>query len=112
MHQCAHHDHSHGNYGRAFAIGVVLNVIFVVIEAAYGWWADSLALLADAGHNLSDVLGLLMAWGGYALGQTATRFAERTYGWRGTTILAASIQRLSFAGRGGRHRLGSDWTNQ
>lgn len=88
MHQCAHHDHSHGNYGRAFAIGVVLNVIFVVIEAAYGWWADSLALLADAGHNLSDVLGLLMAWGGYALAKLPPD-SKRTYGWRGTTILAA-----------------------
>ncbi len=88
MHQCAHHDHSHGDYGRAFALGVALNVIFVAIEAGYGWWADSLALLADAGHNLSDVLGLLMAWGGYALAKLAPD-SERTYGWRGSTILAA-----------------------
>ena len=84
MHQCAHHDHSHGDYGRAFALGVALNVIFVAIEAGYGWWADSLALLADAGHNLSDVLGLLMAWGGYALAKLAPD-SERTYGWRGST---------------------------
>ena len=93
MHQCAHHDHSHGNYGRAFALGVTLNVIFVVIEAVYGWWADSLALLADAGHNLSDVLGLLMAWGGYALAKLAPD-PHRTYGWRGTTILAALFNAL------------------
>ncbi|MHB8247725.1 MAG: cation transporter, partial [Acidithiobacillus sp.] len=65
------HDHSHGHshshgpadYGRAFAIGVVLNLSFVLAEAVFGVIGHSLALLADAGHNLSDVLGLLMAWG-------------------------------------------------
>ena len=59
------HGHSHGpvNYNRAFAIGVALNVVYIVVEATYGILADSLALLADAGHNLSDVLGLLLAWG-------------------------------------------------
>ena len=66
-----HHDHGHGHdhhshapadFNRAFAIGVVLNTGFVVVEAAYGFLANSLALLADAGHNLGDVLGLLMAW--------------------------------------------------
>ncbi|QDT07621.1 zinc transporter ZitB [Rubripirellula lacrimiformis] len=68
MHQCAHHHHPAGaDYGWAFAVGVTLNVVFVAIEGAFGWWTGSLALLADAGHNLSDVLGLLMAWGGYAL---------------------------------------------
>lgn len=74
-------------------MGVCLNVIFVAIEAFYGWWADSLALLADAGHNLSDVLGLLMAWGGYALSKV-TPDSQRTYGWRGSTILAALFNAL------------------
>lgn len=93
MHQCAHHDHSHGNYGRAFALGVILNIIFVVIEATYGWWVNSLALMADAGHNLSDVLGLLMAWSGYALAKVPPS-PRRTYGWRGSTILAALFNSL------------------
>jgi len=88
MHQCAHHHHPSQGYGWAFAIGVALNLGFVIIEAAFGWWADSLALLADAGHNLSDVLGLIMAWAGYALAKLAPS-PRRTYGWRGSTILAA-----------------------
>ena len=58
------HSHSHGqaNFNRAFAIGITLNVSYVAIEAFYGWRVDSLALLADAGHNLSDVAGLVLAW--------------------------------------------------
>ncbi len=68
-------------------------MVFVFVEATYGWWADSLALLADAGHNLSDVLGLLMAWGGYALAKVAPS-RQRTYGWRGSTILAALFNAL------------------
>ena len=67
------HDHGHShapvNYNRAFAIGVALNVVYIVVEATYGILADSLALLADAGHNLSDVLGLLLAWGANYLAQ-------------------------------------------
>ena len=93
MHRCAHHDHTPADYGPAFAIGVVLNIIFVAVEAGYGWWANSLALLADAGHNLSDVLGLLIAWGGYALAKVAPS-RDRTYGWRGSTILAAMFNAL------------------
>lgn len=58
------HDHGPANYHCVFAIGVLLNVTYVVIEATYGLLAHSLALVADAGHNLSDVLGLLLAWGG------------------------------------------------
>lgn len=92
MHQCAHH-HSVDNYGWAFAVGIGLNVTFVVVEAVFGWWAGSLALLADAGHNLSDVLGLIMAWGGYALAKVAPS-PQRTYGWRGSTILAALFNAL------------------
>ena len=93
MHQCAHHHHSPDNYGKAFAIGVPLNVLFVIVEAGFGFYTNSLALLADAGHNLSDVLGLLMAWGGYALARVAPS-PKRTYGWRGSTILAALFNAL------------------
>ena len=84
------HDHNHqiNNYHRAFAIGVLLNVIFVAIEAGYGVAAGSLALIADAGHNLSDVLSLLLAWGA---GLLATKAAteKRTYGFRKVTIIAS-----------------------
>ncbi|HZZ93162.1 MAG TPA: cation diffusion facilitator family transporter [Usitatibacter sp.] len=87
----AHGHHAHGaleNAGRAFAIGVALNLAFVVAEVVYGLAADSLALLADAGHNFGDVLGLLFAWGAATLAARAPtpRF---TYGMRGSTILAA-----------------------
>ena len=56
------HNHAPANFGPAFAIGIALNTGFVVIEAIYGVLAHSVALIADAGHNLSDVLGLLVAW--------------------------------------------------
>lgn len=89
-----HHDHTHGHshapadFGRAFAIGTALNLGFVAIEGAAGLWTDSVALLADAGHNLSDVLGLLVAWAGAELAKrpASKRF---TYGYRGSSILAA-----------------------
>ena len=74
--------------GRAFAIGVGLNGLFVVAEAAAGLWTGSLALLADAGHNLSDVLALLLAWGAAALARRAPT-DRRTYGLRKGTILAS-----------------------
>lgn len=84
------HDSKHepGNYNRAFALGVALNLFFTIIEAGYGVVAGSLALIADAGHNLSDVLGLLLAWGASVL---ATRSAtqNRTYGYRRVTIMAS-----------------------
>ena len=84
------HDHNHqiSNYNRAFAIGVVLNVIFVAIEAGYGVAAGSLALIADAGHNLTDVLSLLLAWGA-ALLATKPATEKRTYGFRKVTIMAS-----------------------
>ncbi len=86
------HEHRHPavSYNRAYAIGVVLNIIFVVIEAAYGVAAGSLALIADAGHNLSDVLSLLLAWGA---GWLATKppTDNRTYGFRKATIMASLI---------------------
>jgi cobalt-zinc-cadmium efflux system protein len=83
--------HHHGaEHNRAFAIGVALNLGFVAVEAGFGVAAGSLALLADAGHNLSDVLGLLLAWGAtYLGGLQPTR--RRTYGWRSSTILAALL---------------------
>ena len=86
-HHHGHHDHGH-DLSRAFAIGIALNVGFVVIEAIFGFYANSMALLSDAGHNLSDVLGLLVAWGGGTLARRASspRF---TYGLKKASILAA-----------------------
>lgn len=78
------------NINRAFAVGVALNLAFVVVEAIYGIAADSLSLLADAGHNLSDVLGLLLAWGAVFLGRKNAT-AQRTYGWRRSSILASLL---------------------
>jgi cobalt-zinc-cadmium efflux system protein len=84
------HDHAHGttNYNRAFAIGVSLNVVFVVVEVYYGVVSQSMALIADAGHNLSDVLGLLLAWGASLLAARPST-ARMTYGFRKATILAS-----------------------
>ncbi len=89
-HGHSHHGHSHGpmNYNRAFMIGITLNLIFVGIEAGYGFFANSLALLADAGHNLSDVLGLVVAWVASILVQRKPN-PTFTYGLRGSSILAA-----------------------
>jgi cobalt-zinc-cadmium efflux system protein len=92
-----HDDHAHGggghvhapkNFGRAFAAGIALNSAFVVVEAIYGLSSGSMALVADAGHNMSDVLGLLAAWAATMLSKRAPspRF---TYGMRGSSILAA-----------------------
>jgi len=99
-----HHGHGHGHghrrahraaggFGRAFSIGIALNVAFVVVEAVAGWRADSLALLSDAGHNLSDVLSLALAWGAATLA-TRKPSARFTYGLRGTTIMAAFANAL------------------
>lgn len=88
----AGHEHSHtaANYNAAFAIGIGLNIAFVAVEAFYGWKVNSLALLADAGHNLSDVIGLVLAWGG-ALASRLRPDARHTYGWKRASILAAFI---------------------
>ena len=88
------HDHAHGHshapkdFGRAFLIGIILNTGFVIIEAVYGWISGSMALIADAGHNLSDVLALLLAWGASAAAKRppTQRF---THGFKSSTILAA-----------------------
>lgn len=82
------HDHAPTNYGKAFAIGVALNLGFVLVEAFYGWQASSLALLADAAHNLSDVGGLLLAWAAFAAARLKPNL-RNTYGWRRGSILAS-----------------------
>lgn len=96
-HDEAHdHDHAHGHHhhgdparaGRAFAIAIGLNAVFVAIEFGYGLAANSTALLADAGHNLSDVLGLALAWAAALLARRAPD-ARYTFGLRGSSILAA-----------------------
>jgi cobalt-zinc-cadmium efflux system protein len=96
-HGSDHHGHGHAHappdFGRAFAIGVVLNLGYVVIETVTGLWHGSMALLADAGHNLSDVAGLLIAWGALALARRAPspRF---TWGLSRSPILAALANAL------------------
>jgi cobalt-zinc-cadmium efflux system protein len=89
------HEHSHApaNFNRAFAIGIGLNTVFVAIEAFYGWKINSLALLADAGHNLSDVAGLVLAWGGALAGKLRPN-VRHTYGWKRGSILAAFANAL------------------
>jgi cobalt-zinc-cadmium efflux system protein len=96
-HGVGHHGHSHGglghvhapaSFGRAFAIGITLNVAIVVLQAVFGYLSNSVALIADAGHNLSDVLGLVVAWAAMVLAARppSSRF---TYGLRGSSILGA-----------------------
>jgi cobalt-zinc-cadmium efflux system protein len=98
-----HHGHGHGHdhahhheparYDRAFAVGIALNLLYVAAEGGAGLWTGSVALLADAGHNLSDVGGLAVAWGGAALARrpATKRF---TYGYKSSTILAALANAL------------------
>lgn len=88
-----HHHHQATNFNRAFAIGITLNVLFVAIEVFYGLKINSLALLADASHNLSDVLGLVLAWGG-VLASSLKPDIRHTYGWKRSTILAAFANAL------------------
>lgn len=83
-----HHAHEPANFDRAFAIGIALNLGFVGIESFYGWHINSLALLADAGHNLSDVAGLVLAWVGAWAGRLSPN-PRHTYGWQRSSILAA-----------------------
>jgi cobalt-zinc-cadmium efflux system protein len=90
----AGHDHSHAHghaphdFGGAFAIGILLNSAFVLIEAAFGLWSGSMALVADAGHNLSDVLSLLIAWGAAYMSERPAN-SRFTYGYKSSSILAA-----------------------
>jgi cobalt-zinc-cadmium efflux system protein len=86
-----HHGHAHAHpadFGTAFAVGIALNLAFVGVEAGYGFMANSMALLADAGHNLADVLSLATAWGAAILSKRppSRRFS---YGLRASSILAA-----------------------
>jgi cobalt-zinc-cadmium efflux system protein len=94
-HGHGHHGHSHApaSFGRAVAIGTTLNIGFVAVEGVYGIAAGSTALLADAGHNLSDVLGLLIAWGAATLGRRSPK-GRYTYGLRSSSILAALLNAL------------------
>lgn len=96
-HHHDHHDHKHDrtstNYNSAFIIGLILNIGFVIIETSYGLLIHSLALLADAGHNLSDVLGLLLAWGASILSRRLPT-QKFTYGWRRSSILAALLNAI------------------
>ena len=91
-HGNAHH-HAPASFDRAFAIGITLNIVFVAIEAYFGWKVNSLALLADAGHNLGDVAGLVLAWGGALAGRMRPG-ARYTYGWKRASILAAFANSL------------------
>ena len=87
-HSGAGHSHAPKSFGAAFAIGTTLNFGFVVLEVVFGIYAHSLALVADAGHNMGDVLGLLLAWGASILARSAPT-QRRTYGLRSSSILAA-----------------------
>ncbi|MCB2229888.1 cation diffusion facilitator family transporter [bacterium] len=91
----ASHDHDHAmrRWGKAFGIGIALNVIFVAVEVFYGLAANSSALLADAGHNASDVLSLVFAWAAiWIAGKKPS--GKYTYGLRRTTILASIVNAL------------------
>ena len=89
-HEAAGHLHSHGpmNYDRVFAIGITLNVTYAAIEAVTGYWLNSLSLIADAGHNFSDVLGLLLAWAAVWLSRREPS-SQHSYGLGRSSILAA-----------------------
>src|ERR1700738_2616415 len=96
MGNSGHEQHPDGaaqNFSRAFAIGVALNLTYVLAQVGFGLLGHSLALLADAGHNLGDVLGLTLAWGAsYLVRRPAT--TRRTYGWRRTSIMAALLNAI------------------
>ena len=89
-HDHHHHDHAPSSYGFAFGVGVSLNLAFVVTETVFGVASHSMALVADAGHNLGDVLSLSLAWGASILARRAPT-QRRTYGFRSTTILASVV---------------------
>ena len=89
----SHHHPGAANFGRAFAIGIALNLGFVVAETIFGFLAGSLALVADAGHNLSDVLGLIVAWAGITMAR-ASPSPRFTYGLKKASILAALVNAL------------------
>lgn len=92
------HGHSHApkDFGTAFAVGVLLNTAFVIVEATYGILSGSMALVADAGHNLSDVLALILAWAASVAAKKPAS-ARFTYGFKSSTILAALANALLLA---------------
>ncbi|MBU0472716.1 MAG: cation diffusion facilitator family transporter [Bacteroidetes bacterium] len=93
MSQSNSHTHEVKDFGKAFAIGIALNVVYIVIEVIYGLIVNSLALIADAGHNLSDVLGLIIAWvASYLVKKSATK--KYTYGLKKSSVLAAFINAM------------------
>ena len=96
-HGHGHHHHAPANFGRAFAIGIGLNISFVAVEAFYGWQSASLALLADAGHNLGDVGGLLLAWAAMAAAQRQPD-NRHSYGWRRSSIVAGFVNAVVLLG--------------
>jgi len=84
----AGHSHAPADFNKAFAAGIALNTAYVLFEAIFGILSHSLALVADAGHNLNDVLGLLLAWGASMMAKSFPT-KRKTYGLRGSSILAA-----------------------
>lgn len=84
------HDEADVHLSRAFRLGLLLNTGYVLIQVGFGVWGHSLALVADAGHNLGDVLSLLLAWAATYLSRRPAT-ARRTYGWRRTSIMAALL---------------------
>ena len=88
------HSHSHDmNLGNAFKIGISINIVFIIVEAAYGFFSNSMALAADAGHNLSDVLALVFSWIAVILSQRKPTL-KFTYGFRRSTILIALLNTI------------------
>ena len=88
------HSHSHDiNLGNAFKIGISINIVFIIIEATYGFFSNSMALVADAGHNLSDVLALVFSWVAVILSQRKPTL-KFTYGFRRSTILIALLNTI------------------
>ncbi len=90
------HNHPHSldmNLGNAFKIGITINIVFVIVEASYGFFSNSMALVADAGHNLSDVLALVFSWVAVILSQRKPTM-KFTYGFRRSTILIALLNTI------------------
>lgn len=91
------HIHNHNiesiNYNKIFVLGIILNVVYIIVELSFGFIINSMALIADAIHNLSDVLGLLIAWGATILAKSSPT-KKRTYGFRKSTIIAPLINSL------------------
>lgn len=87
------HDEKPNRYDKAFALGLALNISFIIIEVVFGFLANSTALLADAGHNFSDVISLVIAWTASGLARLKPT-EQRTYGWRKVSVMGAFINSL------------------